>query len=76
MNASARPVGIAEGDTVMLHTSLSSMGTVVGGADAVVDGFLDAVGPTGTVAVPTLCNWTPEEQHLVLERWRPRTSPS
>jgi aminoglycoside 3-N-acetyltransferase len=69
-------VGVVKGDTVMFHSSLSSMGHVVGGADAVIAGFLDAVGPTGTVAVPTLCNWTPEEQHLVFERWDPATTPS
>lgn len=69
-------VGVAEGDTAMFHSSLSSMGHVVGGADAVITGFLDAVGPTGTVAVPTLCNWTPEQQQLVFERWDPATTPS
>lgn len=72
----AREVGIVPGDTVFFHSSLSSMGTVIGGADAVIDGFLDAVGPEGTVAVPTLCNWKPEEQHLVFERWDPETTPS
>ena len=74
--AALRDVGVIPGDTVMFHSSLSSMGTVVGGANAVIDGFLDAVGPTGTVAVPTLCNWQPDEQHLVFERWSPATSPS
>ena len=69
-------VGVAEGDTAMFHSSLSSMGHVVGGADAVIAGFLDAVGTTGTVAVPTLCNWTPEQQQLVFERWDPATTPS
>ena len=59
VDAAARAMGIVAGDTVILHSSLSSMGTVGGGADAVIDGFLDAVGPAGTVAVPTLCNWTP-----------------
>lgn len=72
----AREVGIEPGDVMFFHSSLSSMGTVVGGPDTVIDGFLDAVGPEGTVAVPTLCNWAPDEQHLVFERWDPDTSPS
>lgn len=76
VTAAARAVGIGPGDTVMFHSALSSMGTVVGGPDTVIDGFLDAVGPTGTVAVPTLCNWTPEEQKFVFVRWNPKTSPS
>ena len=76
VTAGLRSVGIVPGDTVMFHSSLSSMGTVVGGPDTVIDGFLDAVGPTGTVAVPTLCNWKPEEQRLVFPRWDPRTTPS
>jgi len=69
-------VGVVPGDTVIFHSSLSSLGTVVGGPDAVIDGFLDAVGPTGTVAVPTLCNWAPGEQELVFDRWDPATTPS
>ena len=75
--AAALPtVGIIPGDTVMFHSALSSMGHVAGGPEAVIDGLLDAVGPTGTVAMPTLCNWTPEEQDRVFERWNPETSPS
>ena len=74
--AAAGAVGVMPGDTVLFHSSLSSMGTVVGGADAVIDGFLEAVGPQGTVAVPTLCNWEPAEQYLVFERWDPDRSPS
>jgi len=71
-----REVGAAPGDVVMFHSSLSSMGRVVGGANAVIDGFLDAVGPDGTIAVPTLCNWKSDEQHLVFARWDVRRSPS
>ena len=56
VTCAAREVGVVPGDTLLFHSSLSSMGTVVGGPDAVIDGFLDAVGPEGTVAVPTLCN--------------------
>ncbi|MGI5820357.1 MAG: AAC(3) family N-acetyltransferase, partial [Armatimonadota bacterium] len=71
-----RAIGIEQGDTVFYHSSLSSMGTVAGGPDAVIDGFLEAVGPEGTVAVPTLCNWGQDEQHLVFECWDRATSPS
>ena len=76
VSAAAKAIGIVPGDVVFFHSSLSSMGTVDGGPDAVIDGFLDAVGPEGTVAVPTLCNSRPEEQHLVFRRWNPETSPS
>ncbi len=72
----AREVGITTGDVLFFHSSLSSMGTVRGGPDAVIDGFLDAVGPDGTVAVPTLCNWAPDDKHLVFERWDRESSPS
>lgn len=74
--AAARTVGIVPGDTMIFHSSLSSLGTVDGGPDTVIDGFLDAVGPGGTVAVPTLCNWAPDEQSEVFTRWDPATSPS
>ncbi|MDE2817121.1 MAG: AAC(3) family N-acetyltransferase [Chloroflexota bacterium] len=65
-----RNAGLRAGDTVLFHSSLSSMGTVVGGADAVIDGFLDAVGPAGTVAVPTLSNWRGlKDRHRVWDHW-------
>jgi aminoglycoside 3-N-acetyltransferase len=76
VSAAAREVGVEPGDTLFFHSSLKSMGQVVGGPDTVIDGFLDVVGRQGTVAVPTLCNWAPGEQGLVLERWDPATSPS
>jgi len=71
----ARAVGIVSGDTVMFHSSLSSMGTVVGGPDTVIDGFLAAVGPEGTVAVPTLW-WHQTDPPLCMADWDPDTSPS
>jgi aminoglycoside 3-N-acetyltransferase len=49
-----RALGLAPGDTVLFHSSLSRIGNVIGGAEAVVEALLDAVGPEGTVAVPTI----------------------
>jgi aminoglycoside 3-N-acetyltransferase len=51
------------------------MGTVQGGADAVIDGFLDAVGPAGTVAVPTLW-WHETDPPMRLEDWDIARSPA
>lgn len=70
-----RSVGVLPADVVMFHSSLSSMGTVIGGPNAVIDGFLDAVGPQGTVAVPTLW-WHHADPPLRLEDWDIDTSPS
>ncbi len=65
--------GVKSGDTVMFHSSLSSMGTVIGGADTVIDGFLHVVGPEGTVAVPTLCQKNGDRR---FETWDKRKSSS
>lgn len=46
-------LGIEPGDEVVVHSSLSSLGWVEGGADAVVDALVEAVGDAGTVVVPT-----------------------
>lgn len=46
-------LGINPGDTVLLHSSLSSIGWVCGGAEAVVQALLDVLGPDGTLVVPT-----------------------
>ena len=44
ITAALKEIGVQCGDTVMFHSSLSSMGWVVGGADTVIEGFLAAVG--------------------------------
>lgn len=48
-----RRVGVEEGDLVQVHSSLSAFGYVEGGAETVVEALLEAVGPEGTVMVPT-----------------------
>jgi len=47
-------LGLGSGDLALVHSSLSSFGHVVGGADAVIDALLETVGPRGTIAMPTL----------------------
>ncbi|MFI6036822.1 aminoglycoside N(3)-acetyltransferase [Streptomyces sp. NPDC051315] len=51
--ATLRRLGVETGETLLVHTSLSSLGWVCGGAVAVVRGLLDALGPDGTLVVPT-----------------------
>lgn len=46
-------LGLKAGSVVMVHSSLSRLGWVAGGAHAVVLALLDVVGPTGTLVVPT-----------------------
>jgi aminoglycoside 3-N-acetyltransferase len=48
-----RKLGLKEGDIVLVHSSLSAIGYIEGGADAVIDALLEAVGPTGTILMPT-----------------------
>lgn len=45
---------IAPGDLLVIHSSLSSIGHVKGGAATVVEAFVRAVGPTGTLLWPGL----------------------
>lgn len=49
-------LGISDGDICLLHSSFKSLGPVEGGAAAVIGGFEDALGPEGTLVVPTLCS--------------------
>ena len=53
-DAGLRRLGLGEGDVVLVHSSLSSFGTVEGGADAVIDALLGVIGPSGTLCMPTL----------------------
>lgn len=48
-----KEVGISMGQSIMIHTSLSSLGFVCGGAQIVIEALLDCVGETGTIMMPT-----------------------
>ena len=48
-----RAIGLQQGDLVLVHSALRRLGPVAGGPDTVIDALLAAVGPMGTVAVPT-----------------------
>ena len=77
ITSALRGADLSTADTVLFHSSLSSMGTVVGGADAVIDSFLDAVGPSGTVAVPTLSQWRElREKRRVWDLWSIADTPT
>ena len=45
-------LGLRTGDCVMMHSSLSALGPVDGGAETVVDAIRDAIGRAGTLIVP------------------------
>jgi aminoglycoside 3-N-acetyltransferase len=51
--AQLRLLGVELGEVLLVHSSLSALGWVNGGAVAVVQGLLDALGPDGTLVVPT-----------------------
>jgi aminoglycoside 3-N-acetyltransferase len=55
-----RRLGIARGMDVLVHSSLSSIGWVEGGADTVIDALLAAVSAAGTILMPAL-NGTPQD---------------
>jgi len=48
-------LGINSGDMLLIHSSFKSMGEVEGGAESVVQGFLDVLGEEGTLVFPTFC---------------------
>ena len=68
-------LGVREGMVLNVHSSLSRLGWVAGGAQAVVGALLQAVGPAGTLLMPAHsgqlsepANW---RQPPVPETWWP-----
>jgi aminoglycoside 3-N-acetyltransferase len=48
-----RRFGVREAGVLLVHSSLSSLGFVRGGASTVVDALFQALGPKGTLVMPT-----------------------
>ncbi len=61
-----RTLGVREGDILLTHSSFKSLGGCENGADTVVSAMLEAVGKTGTVVFPTLCQ---KDWDHVYENW-------
>jgi len=52
ITAGLRDLGVEPGMTVLVHSSLRTLGWVSGGAVAVVQALMDAVTPSGTLVMP------------------------
>jgi aminoglycoside 3-N-acetyltransferase len=65
--ADLRRLGVREGAILMVHARMSAIGWVVGGAETVVLGLLDALGPQGTLMA--YASW---EEHAYDEGERPQ----
>ncbi len=51
--AALKQLGVDKGQNIMVHTSLSSLGFVCGGAQVVIEALLECVGDEGTIMMPT-----------------------
>jgi aminoglycoside 3-N-acetyltransferase len=72
-------LGIREGNAVMIHSSMSKVGRLLFGPDALVGALLDAVGASGTVLAYT--DWEGDYEDLlddqgrVRDEWREHVPP-
>ncbi len=64
-----RRLGVTPGMDLMVHSSLSAVGFVEGGAETVVDALLQAVGKRGTLLAPSF-------NHRAAEVFNPLTTPT
>jgi aminoglycoside 3-N-acetyltransferase len=53
LTADLHALGVLPGGVLLMHSSFKSVGFVPGGPQAVVQAVLDALGPDGTLVVPT-----------------------
>src|SRR5690348_9308884 len=48
-----RDIGLSEGASVLVHSSLRAVGPIEGGAETLLRVFRQVLGPSGTLMVPT-----------------------
>lgn len=54
IGAGLRALGIREGDTLLMHTSIKSFGNIEGGVNNLINALILAVGESGNLMVPAL----------------------
>jgi aminoglycoside 3-N-acetyltransferase len=79
--ADLRALGLAHGDTVMVHASVRAVGEIVGGLDEIHLAIKDAIGADGTLMMYASCprhydevgrgNLAPQEEAEILEKLPP-----
>lgn len=77
--ADLKKLGVASGDTIMLHASVKAIGWIVGGPDVVIQALLDILGEGGTLMMYVcwedspynLVEWSEEWQKAYLEECPP-----
>ena len=67
-------LGVRKGDTLMVHSSLSSCGRIVGGAQTVVEALIEAVGEDGNIFFPTYQRASCFLNGAINRRWDRRPS--
>jgi aminoglycoside 3-N-acetyltransferase len=79
LTAQLKALGLAQGDLVMVHAALRTVGPIFGGPDALIDALQDTVGPKGTIAA--YLDWDAPWEDLVDSRgatqaaWRSEVVP-
>lgn len=60
-------LGVRSGGVLLVHSSLKSLGPVPGGAETIIQGLLQSLGPDGTLLMPALTYETVRSPHLVFD---------
>ncbi len=75
LSADLQLLGVKDGGVLLVHSSLKSIGWVVGGARTVIQALLDVLGPKGTLVMPahsgSLSEPSEWENPPVPEAWWP-----
>ena len=72
-------LGVRAGDGLMVHSSLSAFGHLEGGARAALDALMAAVGPEGTLVLPSFNHgapFRPARPATITRARRPTNAPS